>query len=105
MCACSYHFFRSKILELIFISYLGPQVSFQADLWRGHATVLGLTRSVCDKRSISIWTQYENGLYRMRHSKLCSEIYGSHHRVVTTETFDSRTQRVQKCLEKDIIYI
>jgi hypothetical protein len=24
---------------LIFITYLDPQVSFQADLWRGHAPV------------------------------------------------------------------
>jgi hypothetical protein len=39
-CVCVFvSFFRSKVLELIFITYLDPQVSFQADLWRGHATL------------------------------------------------------------------
>jgi len=54
--------FRSKILELIFITYLDPHVAFQADLWRGHAPVGGLTTSVYDRHSISTSTQYGNGL-------------------------------------------
>jgi hypothetical protein len=56
----SLSYFRSKILQLIFITYLDPQVSFQADSCRGHATVWALIKSVCDKRSISILTQHEN---------------------------------------------
>jgi len=62
------------ILELIFITYLDPHVAFQADLRLGHAPVGGLTTSVCDRHTISIWTQYEKGLYRMFHSKLCGEV-------------------------------
>jgi len=38
--------FRSKILELIFITYLDPHVAFQADLWRGHAPV-GRSNNAC----------------------------------------------------------
>jgi hypothetical protein len=62
-CVCVFvSVFRSMILELIFITYLDPNVTFQADLWRCHAPVWGLTTSVCDRHSISIWTQNENGL-------------------------------------------
>lgn len=39
LCMRVRNIFRSQISQLIFITYLDPQVSFQADLWRGHASV------------------------------------------------------------------
>ena len=103
--ACSYHFFRSKILQLIFITYLDPHVVFQADLWRGHASVLR-SDNVCLRQTTDKHTDtIRKRLYWMLHSKICSEIYGSNHREAATEACDNATQSAQKYLEQDTICI
>lgn len=61
LCMRVHNIFRSEISRLIFITYLDPQVSFQADLWRGHAHVSRLIWSVWDKRSITVRTHSLHG--------------------------------------------